>query len=106
MQAVGSVIHTPNLNFDWVAGAHVQALQLKAPVHVQACLRARFGGASLLAREDLRSARPLLSRWDAISWRACGLRPAPRLEDLAWDHSAGTNQGSGLLAPMSRPLVG
>lgn len=32
---------------DRVAGAYVQASRLKAPAHVQACLRARFGGTAL-----------------------------------------------------------
>lgn len=67
---------------DRVAGAYVQASRLKAPAHVQACLRARFGGTALPST-DLFHGLPALHRAsDAISWQHADSGPHRGLRTL------------------------
>lgn len=67
---------------DRVAGAYVQASRLKAPAHVQACLRARFGGTALPSTEHVHRLPALHWASDAISWWRAGPGPHRGLRTL------------------------
>lgn len=67
---------------DRVAGAYVQASRLKAPAHVQACLRARFGGTASPSTELLHRLPALHWASDAISWQRADPGPHRGLRTL------------------------
>ncbi len=69
-------------SIDRVAGAYVQASRLKAPAHVQACLRARFGRTALPSTEHVHRLPALHWASDAISWRRAGPGPHRGLRTL------------------------